>query len=129
MLERIKAVLRERKGDDKGFSLVELAVVIVIIGILVAIAVPIFASVQKNAADAAGKAAAANGSAMVASELAANPTLTATDTTITTKLTKLAKDKVTKVEVSSGTDLTDYCVTATYTGGNSTTSTKGPGCA
>lgn len=123
MLERIQEVLRNRKDGDKGFSLVELAVVIVIIGILVAIAVPIFANMQTSANDAAAKAAAANASAKVASEVAADSTVAPS----TVSFAELVEGKITTI-AATGADLTDYCVTVTYTGGSETTTTKGPGC-
>ena len=51
MFDRIKT----RLGSEEGFTLIELLVVIVILGILVAIAVPAYLSFRGNAQDAAAK--------------------------------------------------------------------------
>src|SRR5436305_1906706 len=52
MLNKIKT----RLASEQGFTLIELLVVIVILGILVAIAVPAYLSFRGNAQDAAAKA-------------------------------------------------------------------------
>ena len=52
MFDRIKT----RLGSEEGFTLIELLVVIIILGILVAIAVPAYLSFTGSAKDAAAKA-------------------------------------------------------------------------
>lgn len=67
------------QNNEKGFTLIELLVVVIIIGILAAIAVPVFLGQQGQAQDSAAISDLATGKVAYVSSLVANPDGDATD--------------------------------------------------
>jgi type IV pilus assembly protein PilA len=125
-IARIVSDLRRHRNEEAGFSLIELIVVVAILGILVAIAVPVFGSIQATARLNAVKAVAANGATQATAQLANGSTATlisSGDSNISVGWGSTAG-----TAGSTPTTIDTVCVWATYSGDSAASATSGPGC-
>ncbi|MCA0250943.1 MAG: prepilin-type N-terminal cleavage/methylation domain-containing protein [Actinobacteria bacterium] len=127
-ITRYIEALKKRRASDEGFSLIELIVVVAILGILVAIAIPVFTGLQAQALTNSTKAAAANAATQVASAIAATPQGTTPAPALPASTDEFTIAWGPTATGTAPTLVDEVCMTATSKSDTNVTADAGPGC-